>query len=195
MENATAQKRVITIYTESNPNPSSLKFVTNMLIMPEGANYDFPNLESASNSPLAQDLFKFSYITRIFYASNFITITKKDEFSWDTIVPELKEFIKNYLEMGKKIFADETFMQPGQEIEENEIVKKIKGLLDEYVKPAVEQDGGAISFKSFDNGVVTVILQGSCSGCPSSTVTLKAGIENMMKRMIPEVTEVVAENM
>lgn len=196
METATAQKRVITIYTEANPNPGSMKFVTNVLLMPEGANYDFPTLEAASNSPLAQELFnKFSYITRIFYASNFVTITKKEEFTWETIIPELRDFIKNFLEAGRPIFTDTTFMTAEPQAEESEIVKKVKGLLDEYVKPAVEQDGGAISFKSYNDGVVTVILQGSCSGCPSSTVTLKAGIENMMKRMIPEVKEVVAENM
>jgi NFU1 iron-sulfur cluster scaffold homolog, mitochondrial len=122
--------------------------------------------------------------------NNFVTITKVPSYEWFDIIPILREFLKAYLESGDPI------INPKEELsaeEESEVVGKIKQLLDNHVKPAVEMDGGAISFKSFDNGVVTVVLKGACSGCPSSTITLKAGIENLLKRMVPEVTEVVSE--
>lgn len=185
------QKRLITLYTESNPNPNSLKFVADFMLMEEGS-VDYPNALSAENCPLALDLFKFSFVKRVFITTNFITITKAEDIDWYEITPMLKSLIKGYLEEGKPLFrqaitADEI------SADDPEIVQKIKVMLDEYIRPAVEQDGGAINFKSYDEGIVTVTLQGSCSGCPSSTVTLKAGIENLLKRMIPEVKEVVAE--
>ncbi|MBX2841301.1 MAG: NifU family protein [Flammeovirgaceae bacterium] len=188
-------KRNLTIYTEANPNPNSMKFMLNFMILSEGENADFPDLESAKNSPLAQELFQFSYVTRVFYMSNFITITKDDATEWPSVIPELKEFIKKYFEAEKPIFNED---QPDTIVELNndtEAVKKIKGVLDEYIKPAVEMDGGAIQFHSFDeqSGLLKVLLQGSCSGCPASTITLKSGIETMMKRMVPQVQEVIAE--
>ena len=187
-------QRNVNIYLEANPNPNSMKFVVNYMLLPEGESYDFPDQESASNASLAHELFNFDYIRRVFYMSNFITITKKEDIEWHEVKDELKNFIKLYLEADKPIINEEA-QSTGQEIseEDSEVEIKIKTILEEYIKPAVEQDGGAITFHSFHDGVVKVLLQGSCSGCPSSTVTLKAGIENLLKRMIPEVKEVEAE--
>jgi len=185
------QKRIVNIYTEAPPNPNSLKFCTEFQLVPDSV--DFPSVVSASNCPLASDLFRFSFVKRVFISSNFITVTKSEDIDWFDVTPMLKSLIKGYLEEGKPLFL-EIPKSSGVDINPNdpEIVQKIKSLLDEYIRPAVEQDGGAINFDSFDEGVVKVQLQGSCSGCPSSTVTLKAGIENLLKRMIPEVKEVVA---
>lgn len=185
--------KVINIYTESNPNPNSLKFCVEFLLSEDSV--DYPTAASASNCPLATDLFRFSFVKRVFISSNFITITKSDDIDWEDIIPMMKSLIKGYLEEGKPLFIEplknESFsIHP----DDPEIVRKIKSMLEEYIRPAVEQDGGAITFKSFRDGIVTVQLQGSCSGCPSSTLTLKAGIENLLKRMIPEVQEVVAES-
>ncbi|MEO1050471.1 MAG: NifU family protein [Bacteroidota bacterium] len=187
------KKTPVNIYMESNPNPNSLKFVVNFMLVPDGASFDFPSIEEAESAPLAQELFSFDFVTRVFYMSNFITVTKKEDVEWVEVRDQIKDHIKNYLEDGKAILAEEA--GTGLDVDENdsETVKKIKGILDEYVRPAVEQDGGAITFKSFEDGVVKVLLQGSCSGCPSSTVTLKAGIENLLKRMLPEVQTVEAE--
>lgn len=185
----------ITVYTESNPNPNSLKFVINQMLVPEGNTYDFPDTESARDvSPLASELFNFEYVHRVFLMNNFVTVTKDAERDWHSLAPELKKFIKTYLEEGKVILNAPSLESPLAEGEdEPEIHTKIKTILDEYVKPAVESDGGAISFHSFESGTVKVLLQGSCSGCPSSTLTLKAGIENLLRSMLPEVKEVVAE--
>jgi NFU1 iron-sulfur cluster scaffold homolog, mitochondrial len=187
----TENKKVVNIYTESNPNPNSLKFVAEFILMPEGS-IDYPNAQSAENCPLALDLFKFNFVKRVFITSNFVTVTKAEDIDWIEIAPMIKALVKAYLEEGKPLFKQEVKIDTISS-DDPEIVQKIKVLLDEYIRPAVESDGGAINFKSYENGVVKVTLQGSCSGCPSSTVTLKAGIENLFKRMIPEVTEVVAE--
>lgn len=175
----------ISIYLESNPNPNSLKFVVNEMLVPEGMSFDFPDPNSAKDAPLAQELFMFPFVDRIFYASNFVTITKKEDVEWLEIQSTLRDYIQQFLESGKMIMDVKAPAEVPAE-EETETVKKIKNILDEYIRPAVEQDGGAITYHSFQNGVVTVTLQGSCSGCPSSTVTLKAGIENLFKRMMPE---------
>ncbi len=188
------QKRIVNIHTETNPNPNSLKFCVEFPLVPESV--DFANPASAVNCPVAADLFRFSFVKRVFISSNFITVTKSDDIDWEDIVPMIKSVIKGHLEEDKPLFIELT-KNSSLEInsEEPEVVQKIKTLLDEYIRPAVEQDGGAINFSSFDEstGLVKVALQGSCSGCPSSTVTLKAGIENLLKRMIPEVKEVEAE--
>lgn len=187
------EKRFIDLYTESNPNPNSLKFVVDFILLPEGS-VDYPNAQSAEHCPLAKDLFRFNFVKRVFITANFITVTKSEDIEWVEITQMIKALIKGYLEEGKPLFTENSRNEPlAIDANEPEIVSKIKVLLDEYVRPAVEQDGGAINFKSYDEGVVKVTLQGSCSGCPSSTVTLKAGIENLLKRMIPEVKEVVAE--
>lgn len=180
------------IYLEESPNPNSLKFVVNYLLVDEGEIYDYPDLESASASPLAQALFKFEYVKRVFIMNNFVTITKDDTVEWYTIKESLKHFIYNHLESKKPVVLDALNTKSDAE-EESEISIRIRTLLEEYVKPAVEQDGGAIEFHSFEDGVVKVLLQGSCSGCPSSMITLKSGIENLLKSMIPEVTSVEAE--
>jgi NFU1 iron-sulfur cluster scaffold homolog, mitochondrial len=175
----------IHIYLESNPNPNSLKFVINEMLIPEGMSFDFPDAESAENAPLAKELFTYPYVDRVFYMSNFITVTKKGDVDWIEIQNSLKEHIKAFLESGRYII-DISEPEETPVGEETETIKKIKTILDEYIRPAVEQDGGAITYHSFMNGIVKVRLQGSCSGCPSSMVTLKAGIENLFKRMMPD---------
>ncbi|HMT96269.1 MAG TPA: NifU family protein [Ferruginibacter sp.] len=190
---------VISIYTEMTPNPETMKFVANKLLYP-GKSIDFADESTAKPSPLAQELFSFPFIKSVFIASNFITLTKTAETEdWQDIVPTIRQFLKEYLEEGKPVVNEEeveAMKQPSGNTptaDDDDVVKRIKELLENYVKPAVEMDGGAIQFKSYENGVVNLTMQGSCSGCPSSTITLKAGIEGMMKRMIPEVKEVVAE--
>lgn len=193
---------VISIYTEMTPNPETMKFVANKLLYP-GKSADFPDEASASPSPLAKELFSFPFIKSVFIASNFITLTKtSDTEDWQEVIPTIKQFLKDYLENGGVVVNDEEMqaLRATQPVASNEvsaddddIVKRIKELLENYVRPAVEMDGGNIQFRSYKEGKVNLMLQGSCSGCPSSMVTLKAGIEGMMKRMIPEVKEVVAE--
>jgi Fe-S cluster biogenesis protein NfuA len=175
-----------------------MKFVANKLLYP-GRSIDFPDVESAKPSPLATELFGFPFIKAVFIASNFVTLTKTAETEWNDVIPAIREFLKEYLEEGKVIINEEEVATRKPEssndvlADDSDVVKRIKELLDNYVRPAVEMDGGAIQFRSYDDGVVNLMLQGSCSGCPSSMITLKAGIEGMMKRMIPEVKEVVAE--
>lgn len=190
---------IISIYTEMTPNPETMKFVANKLLYP-GKSIDIADETAASPSPLAKELFSFPFIKSVFIASNFITLTKTaDTEDWQDVIPTIKEFLKNYLENGGMVVNEEEVAKIKQEAtntvhaDDDDVVKRIKELLDNYVRPAVEMDGGAIQFKSYDEGVVNLMLQGSCSGCPSSMVTLKSGIEGMMKRMIPEVKEVVAE--
>lgn len=203
MDKAVATKSPVLLYTEQTPNPESLKFVSNRMMYKGLA--DFREEELAKEwSPLATVLFELPYVKGVYISNNFVTITKEFNYAWEDIMLKLKEFIKNYVQDDGEIindgFADamaklETEKDDAHEYSEDEtqIVAKIKELIDTYVKPAVEMDGGNIAFKHFKAGIVTVILQGSCSGCPSSTVTLKAGIEGMLKRMVPEVEEVVAE--
>ena len=191
----TFPKRQITIYTEVNPNPNSMKFMLNFMLLEEGESFDFPTLESTKPSPLAKELFGFDFVDRVFYMANFVTITKKDNTEWEEIVPKLKPFFQAYFEEEKDVFSKDVSVEINTDATDTEDVKKIKGVLDEYIRPAVEMDGGAIQFHSFseETGVLKVLLQGSCSGCPSSTITLKSGIENLMHRMVPSVKEVVAE--
>lgn len=198
METMNTDKLAISIYTEMTPNPETLKFVANKLLYP-GKSVEFLSKEETESSALAQELFGFEYVKGVFIASNFVTLTKNPSDDWNDIIPEMREFLKNYLQEGKEIVNEELVPQKSDtdnnkiNEDDSDVVKRIKELLENYVKPAVEMDGGAISFKKFEDGKVTLLLQGSCSGCPSSTVTLKAGIEGMMKRMIPEVTEVEAQ--
>jgi Fe-S cluster biogenesis protein NfuA len=189
---------VISIYTEMTPNPETMKFVANKLLYP-GKSVDFPDMETAKPSPLATELFGFPFLKSVFIASNFVTLTKTSDTDWEDVIPSIRLFLKEYLEEGKSVINEEELAAVKQEssndvhADDDDVVKRVKELLENYVKPAVEMDGGAIQFKSYNNGVVNLMLQGSCSGCPSSMITLKAGIEGMMKRMIPEVKEVVAE--
>ncbi|HEY0612774.1 MAG TPA: NifU family protein [Chitinophaga sp.] len=188
---------IISIYTEMTPNPETMKFVANKLLYP-GKSIDFPDEASAKPSPLATELFSFPFIKGVFIMANFVTLTKTAETDWMDIIPTVKAFLKEYLEDNRLIInEDEIVVKAAASNEvsadDSDVVKRIKELLENYVKPAVEMDGGAIQFKDYNEGVVKLMLQGSCSGCPSSMITLKAGIEGMMKRMIPEVREVVAE--
>lgn len=189
-----AQKKPVHIYMEANPNPNSLKFVVNFMLTDEGVSFDYPDQSSTENSPLANELFNFAAVDRVFITSNFVTVTKKEDIDWVEIQDIVRNHVKKYLEAGKSAVVISSFEKdPLFNENDSEIVKKIKGILDEYIRPAVEQDGGAIVFHSFNEGIVKVLLQGSCSGCPSSTVTLKAGIQNLLTRMLPEVKEVQAE--
>ena len=179
------------------PNPETMKFVANKLLYP-GKSIDFPDETSAGPSPLAKELFAFPFIRSVFIASNFVTLSKTADTQWEDVIPTVREFLKEYLQDGKVVINEEEIVVSASSnsvnADDTDVVKRIKELLENYVKPAVEMDGGAISFLGYEDGVVTLMMQGSCSGCPSSMITLKAGIEGMMKRMIPEVKEVVAQS-
>jgi Fe-S cluster biogenesis protein NfuA len=174
----------ISIYTESTPNPSVLKFVSNKLIV--DGNFEFNNIDEAQEMEFAKKLFEFSYVKSIYISKNFVSIKKYDLKNWDEVTLELRNFIKNYLETNEINFKRKE-VETG-EIDLDETSKKIISILDEYIKPAVSSDGGNILFDSYDKDkkLVKVILQGACSGCPSSTVTLKNGIENMLKEMLSD---------
>ncbi|MBK8193527.1 MAG: NifU family protein [Lewinellaceae bacterium] len=198
----TIAKSPVMLYTEQTPNPEALKYVTNRLLYRGIADFKEKDL-AAEWSPMANSLMELPYVKSVYFNNNYVTITKEFNYEWAEIMLKIKEFIKDYVEKDG-VMVKEGFAEYAEKLtaesnaeqfsgEGGEIAKRVKDLIDTYVKPAVEMDGGNIEFKSFDNGVVHVIMQGSCSGCPSSTVTLKAGIEGMLKRMIPEVTEVVQE--
>ena len=179
----------ISIYTESTPNPAVLKFVSNKLIVEN--NLEFNNIDEAQNMEFAKKLFEFSYVKNVFLSKNFVSITKYEIKNWDEIVHELRSFIKNYLENNK---IHETLVKKEKvEVKLDDTSEKIISILDEYIKPAVSSDGGNILFDSYDSEkkLVKVILQGACSGCPSSTITLKNGIENMLKEMLQGQVETV----
>jgi Fe-S cluster biogenesis protein NfuA len=193
----------VTVYTEMTPNPTTMKFVANKYLLVSGESVEFKTGSDAKGySPLAEELFKFPFVKGVFIAANFVTITKTDNVPWDFITMELREFVKSWIADGKDVLVQmppaipqsEVSNESIKEFEPHEIDDAIRNLLDEYVRPAVENDGGAIDYRGFDNGVVTVVLKGSCSGCPSSTATLKGGIENLLKQNLSEVKEVVAEN-
>ncbi len=198
----TVVKSPVMLYTEQTPNPETLKFVLNRIIYKGIA--DFKQADLAMHwSPFASALFEFPFVKGVYICNNFITVTKENSVDWNDIMLELKEFIKAYVAENKLVIKEGYQEYMEQQEKENstmeyseadaELVKRIKDLIETYVKPAVEMDGGNIEFKAYDQGTVYVIMQGACSGCPSSTVTLKAGIEGMLKRMIPEVKEVVSE--
>lgn len=198
----TLAKSPVMLYTEQTPNPETLKFVLNRIIYKGIA--DFKSADQAYDwSPFASALFEFPFVKSVYLCNNFVTITKEPQVEWNDIMLETKEYIKAYIADSKPIINEgyqeylDQYEKDNSTIQYNEadteLVKRIKDLIETYVKPAVEMDGGNIEFKAYDQGIVYVIMQGSCSGCPSSTVTLKAGIEGMLKRMIPEVKEVVSE--
>ncbi|MCJ8291831.1 MAG: NifU family protein [Flavobacteriales bacterium] len=195
----------VTVYAEMTPNPSTMKFVANKHLLSTGDSAEFQSMASAKGySPLAEELFLLPFVKGVFIASNFVTITKTDNLSWDFITMELREFIRNWIFEGKEILimmppkeapvSEEADAAPKKVYAASEYDDAICDLLDEYVRPAVANDGGAIDFRGFEDGVVTVVLKGSCSGCPSSTATLKGGIEQILMQHLPEVKEVVAEN-
>ena len=187
----------VMLYMEDTPNPESRKFVLDRMIF-EKDYYEFQNAEDASEAPLVKKLFGLEGVQTVFVSNNFVTITKDPSLMWVEISPVIKETIVDHIEAGLPVFI-ENFKKTSREdsnasdSSSDDIEDKIKSTIDKYVTPAVEMDGGAISFVSFVEGKLTLSLQGACSGCPSSTVTLKQGIENLMQRMIPEVKQVVAE--
>jgi Fe-S cluster biogenesis protein NfuA len=194
-----AKKQPITVYGETTPNPSALKFVVSRMLTRTAI--EFKNIDQTAASPLAKELFKFPYVKEIFIDENYISVTKYDVNNWDEITLELRSFIKQFIENGGTVleenFVQETLVDETKKTEEfdnlDSTSQKIINILEEYVKPAVAADGGNIAFESFDeeNKVVKVILQGACSGCPSSTFTLKSGIEGLLKSMLNDDTIVV----
>ena len=191
-ENSSDKKTPISIYSESTPNPAVLKFVANKKLV--DFQIEFNSIDECENSPLALRLFNFPFVKSVFIDKNFISITKHGVSSWDNITLTIRNFIKEYLERDNKILADD--YQKVEVIDQDnldETSKEIVSILDEYIKPSVAADGGNIMFKSYDkaNKSVSVILQGACSGCPSSTITLKNGIENILKKMLNGKVEVV----
>lgn len=190
------------LYAETTPNPLVMKFVANRMLV-DNQIYEFNNRAEASSSPLALELFGFPFVNKVFLSNNFISVTKKENgIEWQDIIVEMREFIRDYLIDGgqiisEKAIAKNTSHSPVKTTnrEFSEIEKKIANLLDEYVTPAVAQDGGYIALKKYEKGIVTVSLQGACSGCPSSSMTLKSGIEGLLKREMPdEIQEVIADN-
>ena len=179
------------LYTEITPNPASLKFVSDKVVLP-GKNADFPNPESAEDAPLARKLFEFAYVKGVFFGHNFVTVTKSEDKSWEEIIPTLKEAIKGFLESGEPVMNNMASDAPVEAGDDDPVIRRIKQLLNDNIRPAVAMDGGDITFESFDEGTVKLRLQGSCSGCPSSTMTLKMGIEGLLTRMVPEVKQVEA---
>jgi Fe-S cluster biogenesis protein NfuA len=190
-ENST-KKQPVTVYGETTPNPASLKFVINKALTKTAV--EFKNIDDAKASPLAQELFKFHYVKELFIAENYISVTKYESTSWDEITLELRTFIKQFIENGGTVL-DETMITHDEKQEKQQIKnfdsldttsQQIINILEEYVKPAVAADGGNILFDSYNEADkrVKVVLQGACNGCPSSTFTLKSGIENMLKDML-----------
>ncbi len=197
------KKTAVTIYAEVTPNPAVLKFVANRNIVP--AMYEFKNMDEAKSSDLAKSLFHFPYVKEVFMDENYVSVTKYDMADWNDITMELREMIRDFLSAGKEAVSADTISQNKKQqvaaaqtnIDLDDTSKEIIAILEEYVKPAVASDGGNILFKSYEeeSKIVNVILQGACSGCPSSTFTLKNGIENMLKNMMGDkVREVNALN-
>lgn len=193
------KKQPITVYGETTPNPSALKFVVSKMLTRTAV--EFKNIDQTASSPLAKELFKFPYVKEIFIDENYISVTKYDINNWDEITLELRSYIKQFIENGGTVleenFVQETLVEETKKTEEFDNLditsQKIINILEEYVKPAVAADGGNIAFESFDeqNKIVKVILQGACSGCPSSTFTLKSGIESLLKTMLNDDTIIV----
>ncbi len=200
------EKRVpITLYAEMTPNPSTMKLVANKYLLLDDRTVQFDSLEEAKGfSPLAEALFNFPFVDGVFLSANFVTITKTDNVDWDFIVMELRDFVREWLSNGKDVLvmmpnqdqqsekAEVEGKAPRKQFEPTDMDGPITALLNEYVKPAVENDGGAIEYVGYEDGIVTVELKGSCAGCPSSTATLKGGIEQLLKSNLEEVKEVVA---
>lgn len=180
------------IYTEITPNPASLKFVVDRVVMPQGT-ADFPSVDATKEAPLAKKLFDFRFVDEVFFGKNFITVTKEESFSWEQVIPVVKDLLKTYFAQELPIVTGELATPPPVvETNDTDTVKQIKSLLESHIRPAVAGDGGDIIYEGFEEGIVKLRLQGACSGCPSSTITLKQGIENLLTRMVPEVQSVEA---
>ncbi|WP_417212642.1 NifU family protein [Bizionia sp.] len=198
-DTTTVKKVPITVYAESTPNPAVIKFVANKKLVT--ATYEFTSIDDAKVSPLATELFHFPFVKSVFMEDNYISVTKYDMAEWETITMELREFIRTFIENGKEVVnanAQEALNITSEKLDEtyesrDDTSKEIINILEEYIKPAVASDGGNIQFESYnpETKTVKVILQGACSGCPSSTFTLKNGIENMLKEMLKGRVETV----
>lgn len=193
-EEESAKKVAVTIYAESTPNPAVLKFVANKKLVTAG--HEFKNIDDAAGSPLAKELFHLPFVKEVYIDENYISIQKYDMAEWNDITLELREFIRNYIEQGKEVLSANATVSTSQAQKQadigfeklDDVSKDIVNIIEEYIKPAVASDGGNILFDSYDpeSKIVKVILQGACSGCPSSTFTLKNGIENMLKEMLKD---------
>ena len=180
------------IQTESTPNPATLKFLPGCTVLNTGT-ADFPNQDTADASPLATRIFSIKGVTGVFFGSNFITVTKEEKRDWDHLKPAILGAIMDHFQSCDPVLNDKHQLEDGHAKhvgEDAEIVNQIKQLLDTRVRPAVAQDGGDITFHGFERGIVYLHMQGACAGCPSSTLTLKMGIEHLLRHYIPEVTEV-----
>lgn len=196
-----AKKTPAVVYAEMTPNPQSMKYVANSMLIPAGGMIEFNDPNKDTGSELLNRLLNFPFVDSVFVSGNFISVNKNNLVEWDDVVLELREYIQQYLNEDKPFFKEEPKIEQmlNEESVKTEHVKPqnqkeehIIMLLDEYVRPAVESDGGAINFVSYEEGVVKVSMKGACSGCPSSTITLKNGIETLLKRMLPEIKEVVS---
>ncbi len=180
------------IQTESTPNPATLKFLPGQTVL-EAGTADFPSADAGEKSPLAKRIFAVGGVTGVFLGNDFVTVTKSDDVQWDHIKPAILGAIMEHFQSGQPVMQADAVPASGHAEhsgEDSEIVGQIKELLDSRVRPAVAQDGGDITFHGFDRGIVYLHMQGACAGCPSSTLTLKMGIENLLRHYIPEVTEV-----
>lgn len=195
----------LTLYAESTPNPLTMRYVSSRMLVQDGRLLEFRTpQEPVGVSPLAEKIFNLPFVTGVFISSNFITVTRNNSVDWDLVNLELREYILEYLNTDGRVVYEDAPAQALADANErasthapakNPEDEKIIRVLEEYIRPAVEGDGGHIAFKSFEDGLVTVSLRGSCSGCPSSMVTLKQGIENLLKHEVPGVREVVAEEL
>jgi Fe-S cluster biogenesis protein NfuA len=186
-------KQAITVYIENTPNPATMKFVANKPIVPSV--FEYKNIDEAKEAPLAKELFMLPYVKEIFMDVNYISITKFDIANWEDVTTELRELIREFISSGKQAVEEAAKQKAVDQMDD--ISKQIFEIIDKEVKPAVASDGGNIVFSNYDteSKVVSVILQGACSGCPSSTITLKNGIEGMLKNILgDQVSEVVAIN-
>ena len=196
----------VTIYAEMTPNPKAMKFVANIALVTDGEAYQFDSVEDTVNSPLAKVLFTFPFIKSVMISQNFVTISVIDQLDWDEVVMEVREYVTNYIQAGQPILdvkkekakvakpvTEKTEFTPLPKPGEiRDIDKKIEHILKEYVSPAIENDGGAISFESFEDGELKVKLSGACNGCPSSSQTLQHGVQNIFGKLLPQVKKVTS---